>query len=229
PIDLLYLLQTDSQQAMAELDDRVLKHVIQTFDPRPDRPITIHYTDRLSGKKISFFELTAHLNSLRSIALRSRPLRGTAIALHQEAEAAQDESIFIDNNRIVAVKIGLGMLHPLLVNFYTPLDALLAEIEDLRAQIDALQVDPENNRDQIDALQSDLDADFDQWFANVDDYVDQGAALLSTASLHAIPQAGWGFAFAAKRQAFAGILRKVDELVERWDDRRDEYDRLIDD
>ena len=228
PIDLLYLLQADSQQAMAELDDRVLKHVIQTFNLRPDRVVTIHYTDRLPGNKISFFELAPLIDSLRSIALRSRPLQPTDIALHEEAEQKQDESVFVDKARIVAVKSGLETLHPLLVNFHTPLDALFADMEEIRARIDALQVDPETNRDQINELLIDLAGDLDQIFANVDDFVDQIVSLLSTASLHAIPQTGWGFAFEAKRRAYTELLKKIDELVERWEDRLDECNQIID-
>jgi len=105
---------------------------------------------------------------------------------------------------------------------------MLADMESMRNQLDALRGDPETNRNKLDALRAELEFKLDQVFANVDDYIDQIVNLLSTAGLYSVPQTGWGFAFEMKRLAVACLLRKVDELVKRWEWRLKEYNQLID-
>ncbi|HEX4949100.1 MAG TPA: hypothetical protein VFZ34_20655, partial [Blastocatellia bacterium] len=229
PLDLLYLVQTDSQQAMTELDDRILRFVTETFAPLPDRPITIQYTARLASGNISFFELSPHLASLRALTLRARPLCATDVALHQETEQQQDAAVFIDKTRLVAVKNSLAALHPQLVNFQAAISALFTNLEAIRQQIEDLQVDPVANEAQLAALQLDLTNQRNDILAHMDDYVAQTATLLAAASMFALPQTGWGFAYEAKRQAFTDVRKNVDELIERWNDRLAEYDQLIND
>jgi hypothetical protein len=197
PIDLLYLLQMGSQQAMSELDDRILRHISRTFAPRPDRAITIRYTDRLGDRAYSFFELAPHINSLRSILLRSRPLRSSDVALGIEAQTAQDESVFVDSQRLTEVKTDLGQLLADLTAFHTQ-----PQFQDIEAHRNTI-----------------LD--------EIDDYIDQVADLFPRAAVFGIPQSGWGFAYEAKRQAFIAIRKKVDELIERWNERLNEFDQLI--
>lgn len=203
PIDLLYLVQTDSQQAMTELDDRVLKFMHENFPLLPDRPLKIHYTARLTDHKVSFFELSPQIASLRALILRSRPLRATDVALHQEGEQQQDARVFIDKSRLTAI---LGMLkgapntlHPKLIKLSDDIKALFANLANQRNEI----------------------------LAHVDDYVTDIATLLAQASLYGIPQTGWGFAYDAKRQAFIDLRNNVDKLVKRWNERLTKYGELI--
>lgn len=87
PIDLIYLLDTSNEQAMNELDDRVIDHVIATKTLCPDASIEIRYTDRVPGKKTAF-EMAALMSSLRAIVLDSRPLVASDTMLQNEAVAA---------------------------------------------------------------------------------------------------------------------------------------------
>jgi hypothetical protein len=199
PIDLLYLVRTESQQAMTELDDRVLHFVIKTYSPRPDAAISIHYTEKLEDPKISFFELAPLIQSLGALVLRSRPLRATDIVLQNEATKAQEAAVFVDRDRIAQVKADLS-------DVYTPLADFAAELETLLADV-------ATNRGQI--------------LAEVDVFIDRITALLSIAGSFGIPQAGWGFAFEFKRQAFSGILRKVRELLNRWNGKLAQFDALL--
>jgi hypothetical protein len=201
PIDLLYMAQTDPQQAMAELDDRVLHLVIKKDSPRPDAAINIHYTERLSStNQFSFFELAPLLQSLRALTLRSRPLRTTDIALQNEAKQAQEQKVFVDRQRITGVKTGMETLHTALLNFSSDLENLFSDLTVNRGQI-----------------LSDIDA-------SIETITD----LLSTAASYGLPQAGWGYAFEWKRQVFSSVLDQVEELVNRWNDKLAQFDALID-
>jgi len=201
PIDWLYVLRTDSQPAMTELDDRILLYVTQTFSPRPDTLLKIHYTERLTGK-ISFFELAPMMQSLRSLILRSRPLKASDIALHNEANQAQEEKVFVDPGRVTLMQTSLSTWQTInLPPFKTTLTTLLADTVANRTQI----------------------------LTDIDANIATAINLLSTASRYGIPQTGWGFAMEWKQRTFGESLKKVRELVDRWDDRLTQFSlRLTD-
>jgi hypothetical protein len=87
PIDLVYLLDTSNEQAMNELDDRLIDHVISTESLSPDASVEIRYTERVAGKKTAF-EMAALISSLRAIVLDSRPLVASDAMLQNEAVSA---------------------------------------------------------------------------------------------------------------------------------------------
>lgn len=200
PIDLLFLVQPDQQQAMTELDDRVARYIIATFAPRPDQRITIRYTEK-GSEEVSFFACAPLLRSLRALALRSRPLRATDIALTNEARTAQDEAVFVDAQRLLRVKTAMGTLHTGLSDFHNELEALFA--------------DPVANRAAI--------------LAAVDNALERTVSLSMTAAGFGLPQTGWGFAFDWKQQTFSELLQQVRDLIARWQPRLDAFDGLIDD
>ncbi len=55
PIDALYLLKPDNVQAMAELDDRIQRFVVSSWNPRPDATVQIQYMTAPAGQ-FSMFE-----------------------------------------------------------------------------------------------------------------------------------------------------------------------------
>ena len=62
--------------------------------PRPDAELRILYTERSAHPaRRSFFEVAPLVAALRSLVLRSRPLRATDVALHGEASGSQDEVV----------------------------------------------------------------------------------------------------------------------------------------
>jgi hypothetical protein len=197
-IDLLYLLRTDSQPAMTELDDCILLYVTQTFSPRPDILLKIQYTERLTDK-ISFFELAPMMQSLRSLVLRSRPLKATDIALQNKATKAQEEMVFGDRQRIDL---------PL-----SSLTNLKTDIESFKNDLETLLADPLANSVQI--------------LATLDSHITTAVNLLPAASRFGIPQTGWGFALEWKQRTFNELLDKVRELVKRWQDRLDRFNVLL--
>jgi hypothetical protein len=198
-IDLLYLLRTDRESAMTELDDRILLYVTSTFSPRPDILLKIQYTERLADNKISFFELAPMMHSLRSLILRSRPLKSSDITLQNQATQAQEEQIFVERQRIDLPQGELVTLKTDLETFKLKLATLLADIP--------------TNRNQI--------------IADVDVHITTAIDLLTRASRFGIPQSGWGFALDWKQRTFNDSLKQVGKLVDRWQQRLDQFDDLL--
>ncbi|ASC71887.1 hypothetical protein XM38_028410 [Halomicronema hongdechloris C2206] len=205
PLDLLYLVNPETNQAMTELDDQVVYHVLTTHNPRWDGDIQIQYVLKEPGR-ISFFEVGAMLGSLRSLILKSRPLNAADVALPTETRQETAEQVLLNENRLTPLVTQLGELvsHP---NPGTDdLDALIADL-------DLWLPDPETHRSNI--------------LGAIDNWIDRVMALFVQAMKFSIPQAGIGFTYDWKKQQF-GILRgKVDELVERWQDRLDRFNTLL--
>ena len=90
PIDLLYVVTLDGAATMDELDDRIIRHVLNKRAPRSDAVLSVRHTTRLAPPLKTFFELAPLLRHLRTLLLAARPLVPTDIALPGEAEEAQD-------------------------------------------------------------------------------------------------------------------------------------------
>ena len=226
PIDWLYLLHTDSQPAMTELDDRILLYVTQTFSPRPDIILKIQYTERLTGK-ISFFELAPMVQSLRSLVLLSRPLKASDIALHNKATKAQEEMVHGDRQRIDVPLTNLTSFRTNIESFKTTLETLLKDLETLLNNLDTLLKDADANSVQIVAARTQILTIRTQIITSVDNHIATAIGLLSKASLFGIPQAGWGFALEWKQRNFSELLNQVNELVDRWKERLKQFDTSI--
>ncbi|HST39284.1 MAG TPA: hypothetical protein VLK58_07235, partial [Conexibacter sp.] len=61
----------------------------------------------------------------------------------------------------------------------------------------------------------------------VDRTIDQTAALFDRAALHGVPQTGWGFAYAQRRDAAAALLARLAERLQTWDAKLADFDGLI--
>ena len=87
PIDLLYMLDVESEKNLTPLDDCILKFVHQDDNPRPDVKLQIKYTEPIEDKnKITFFEMAPLVRSLRSLIVATRPLLPPDITLQNEAK-----------------------------------------------------------------------------------------------------------------------------------------------
>ena len=105
PIDLLYMLDVESEKNLTALDDCIIKfvHQHQEDKPRPDIKLEIKYTESIDGK-ITFFEMAPLVRSLRSLVVAARPLLPTDMLLQSEANEEQNTSCVIHPNRIKKVK-----------------------------------------------------------------------------------------------------------------------------
>jgi hypothetical protein len=188
PIDALYLLKLDSLQAMAEIDDRILRYVNANWSPRPDATVQIQYMNAPAGK-FSVFESGPLLRNLRSLLTQSRPLRASDVLRANDASQQDNSTVFVDLARIT-----------------TPLAALTALAGDINAFVNTtlapLLKDVVTNRPAI--------------IAQVDTFMSDAAALLERAARVNLPSSGWGFIYAWLHDAFTQLLANVGGLVTRW-------------
>ncbi|MEU1268500.1 hypothetical protein [Streptomyces sp. NPDC005799] len=198
PADLVVVIRDDSEQAMAELDDRIVQVVEAAFDPRPDVPVSIAYMKRPSAP-FSVFEVMPLVRNLRRLTTRSRALRPSDLTLMNEAEESADSASVGDKSRLERVRDAMQVLRDDIASFLPGLEGPLS--------------DPANRRAEI--------------LTNVDTYLADLAALLSRAARFAVPQAGWGFAYDFRRRTFAALLEQCARWVKRWDDRIAEFDANV--
>lgn len=131
PIDLIYRIDAQVDQAVNVLDDRILDYVHRHHAPRFDRPILIRYTTRRSGK-ISWFALQALLNSLRPLVVGSRPLQPADLVRQNDVSRDDQATVTVATAPIQAARDDLQTLH------VPALDTLIAALENPALSIDDL-------------------------------------------------------------------------------------------
>lgn len=198
PIDVVYMVQMENEQAMTALDDALVFYTIQTFAPRPDARIEIKYTRKVEElNKVTLFELAPLLKSLRGLLLRSRPLSAGDVKLAGEAKKTDEADVYINALKITQVRDALDTLKPQLGTFLGALTPL---------------VDAEN----IAGI-----------MAAIDDLINDSAEIFQAISRFGLPQTGIGFLLEWKRQQFESLITKVQELIARWEDKLAQFDTLI--
>ena len=93
PIDILHIVNLDLEQAMSELDDRIVQAVRYGPDAHPDVAVTIEYTTP-AGTDVTVFQLAALVRTLRTLVLDSRQLGPTDMAM--PLESTPDEARWDD-------------------------------------------------------------------------------------------------------------------------------------
>jgi hypothetical protein len=198
PADVLRLVRDDQDQAMTELDDRILRRVYDVHSPRPDQPVEIRYMETDTAP-FSLFEVMPLLRQLRRLIETSRPLRSSDLTLSNEATGDQDASVFANDARVTL-----------------PLGTLTT----LRGALDTFINTTQPLADDPVAHRADIINDADNLVADV-------AALLERAAAFSIPQTGWGFAFDFKRRLFRAVLEKTNGVAQHWAARLVDFDDLM--
>lgn len=99
-IDLIYFMNLDTEQSMTALDDAIVKHVRSVVSLHPGTEVLIEYTsviDKDDRSKISFFELSALIKSLRKLLIQSRYLNAGDIALPGEFDSS---AVLFDHDQL---------------------------------------------------------------------------------------------------------------------------------
>jgi hypothetical protein len=205
PLDLLYLVNPQADQAMSALDDLIVQHVLTTFEPRWDGGIQIAYAVR-EQDRYSLFELGALLRPLRSLLLTSRPLTAVDVSLPNETTGAQAQTVAVDPARLTGPVADLAAV----VTATGPGDDLTTLAADMALLLD----DPVANRAGI--------------LNSIDAWITRAMALFVAASAFAVPAAGTGFAYEWKRRQFGRLVALVLEVTKRWQGRLDDFDDLVD-
>lgn len=202
PLDLLYLINTDSDQALKEIDDRILKFVMEKPGVRPDANITINYMKQVAGK-YSFFEMASYVHSLQSILLHSRPLTPNDVSIAIEAKQQEDTIVFSDINQV-----RLGKAH----------DALKQILDN----------DLSNYIATLTPMMSDTVANHDAILAAIDTgVITPIIPILYKLSFYGIPQTGFGFIYQTQKEIFSSMLSKIATLTTKWEDRLAKFDQAM--
>ena len=179
PIDALYLLKPDNVQAMAEIDDRIQRHVAVHLDPQARRQsIEIQYMTAPAGQ-FSVFESGPLLRSLRSLLTQSRPLRASDVLRANDASQQDNATVFVDQSRLTAP---LATLTTLAGDIDTFVNTTLAPL--------LLDTDSESRTDHRAT-----------WMRFWPTPWPAGAC-----GAPALPSSGWGFLYAWLHQAFVDLL-----------------------
>ncbi len=198
PLDVLYLLKPDNVQQMAELDDRIIRHVIATSNPRSDAVLQIQYLTAGVGQ-FSMFETGPLLRELRTLVTQSRPLRATDASRANDASQKDNSQIFADATRIATPLAALKTLG-------SDIDAFLATLAPLLADTVA-------NRNAI--------------IAGVDNTLAKAVEFLERAARFAMPSSGWGFAYDWLRTSFTDLYAQVAALVTRWNQKLTDFQSAL--
>ncbi len=103
PIDLLYLADPDSEQAMNDMDDRIARRVITANGLAPDARLAIVYTEPVPNKK-TWFETAPLIASLRNLILNARPLKPSDAALETEASSPANAAVEVPAARVTLAR-----------------------------------------------------------------------------------------------------------------------------
>ena len=198
PIDLLYLLKPDDLQVMTELDDRILRHTVATWNPRPDAKLEIRYLSA-GGAPFSLFETAPLLRELRTLVTHSRALRATDVLRASDVRQGDTGQRFVSTARLTA---------PL-----NDLKTLGVDVDSFLGTLEPLLDDPVTHRAAI--------------IANVDASLAGTIALLERAARFSMPSSGWGFAYGWRHTAVFDLLGKVANIVERWTQRLSDFSAAL--
>jgi hypothetical protein len=199
PIDALYLLKPDNVQAMAEIDDRIQRHVVANWNPRPDAKIQILYMTAPTGR-FSVFESGSLLRNLRSLLTQSRALRASDVLRANDAGQRDNSAVFVDQSR--------------LTNTLASLKTLASDLDHyVNTTLAPLLLDTATNRAQI--------------ITQVDNFLTDTVDLLERAARLALPSSGWGYVYAWLNQAFTDLLAQIDDLVIRWTRKLNDFNNAL--
>ena len=99
PADLLYRAETKADQALSDLDERILDELHATRAVRLDRPVVIRHTERIAGK-VTFFELEGLLRSLRRVVVGARPLTPADVMRQGDARSTDQGAVSLPRARL---------------------------------------------------------------------------------------------------------------------------------
>ncbi|MEU0649217.1 hypothetical protein [Streptomyces umbrinus] len=194
PIDLLWAVRPAGDAAMADLDDRIIGAVVDDDDddgPRPDRELTIRYTERINDK-ITFFELSPLVAALRTLLTTGRPLRPTDLvpaAGTAPVDRTADDAVSLPRERPAAVRSSLADLAEEVDDF----------LQDLRRLYPAAPAPPRRG-DVLD---------------RIDTFLSRYAGLVSTAAGFGMVRSGWGELAAWRRGVYTDVLTAVAATADR--------------
>jgi hypothetical protein len=190
PIDVIYLVSDEGGAGLAELDDRVRRRVMATAAPRSDALFQIRYMEAGAGQ-LSVFVASALVRRLRGLALRSRPLRASDVALPSQAKTSDAVAHVVARERVADVVDDLGDLRDALDTAIAAGAPLLADSAANRAAL----------------------------LAGIDGRIATVVERLTDAAAFGGARIGWGGLYDWRAERFSTLLKRIAGLLARWDER----------
>ena len=197
PVDFLSMLDLNSEQAMNDLDDRIVNHVLTTGGLCPDASVLIRYTEPISGMTTAF-EVAPLIASLRALIMDSRPLKPSDAAMQNEAVAAADSLVTVPMVQLNTAVTTVNQLR-------TDASALLAALDPLTNQAAPLAT----------------------LVAQIDGTLATHIGTQLRAGICGVPLAGPGPAMRARREWFELVRSNAASVEQRWDLKLAECDALV--
>ena len=202
PIDTLYLLNTNGQAALTELDEKVLHFIYQNKTPRLDTDVKLEYTKRPADTtKYSVFEIMSLVKSLRALILESANLKPTDVSMPRETNANTTLSVSLNRARVDNV---ITDLNDKLNNNYK------TQVLDV---LNALPTEPN-------------DAQAENIRQNVDVYLTTLITHLNQLGKFGLRQTGVGDLYHTRQEIIKTLRKKVNDVIERFEKRKSEYEAL---
>ena len=218
PIDLLYMVNTDTEQAMTALDDRIVNYVLNSNfpvpgeapqPPRPDVDIRIRYFKATGDDYISIFEIAPLMAHLRSLLLKSKPLQAGDVILSNEAGDDTQSIQQLHRERIDAVINYLESNTFSSLSNQTPVAYLNSFVTTLSNSLG------EGGDDEATII------------SGIDDRIDAYRHLLEVLAATGLPQTGTGFLVQWRKTQLSLAFDKIAKLIEIWDERETEYHSVM--
>lgn len=161
PIDLLYILDLDTEQAMTELDDRIISYIHYNISRHPKTNIKINYTaeaDPVDKTIVSFFELAALVSSLRKLIVGGPVLYPVKLTVPKDGQlqTALDEVKL--KNRVTALKDALAPVKTAIETLLSSTKSVTSISRELTSRLELLIADASTIESIITALQDNLKA-----------------------------------------------------------------------
>lgn len=184
PIDVIYLLADEGGGGLAELDDRIQRHLVETVNPRPDKSLKINYMQ--SSAEYSVFVASAFVKRLRGIAIKSRPLRASDVVVPSKAQKPDEIPHTVAPARLSGV---------------------LADLTAVRTRLDRAIQDGKTLLDNRPASKPQL-------LAGIDDRIKTVAGLLADVARFGGAFTGWGSLYGWRTEQFRDIVSKLLDLLD---------------
>lgn len=197
-IDLLYSAYLNEEQAMTELDDRIINHLYKTV--HPFSKIKINYTDEIDPgdkSKVSFFELGGMLQSLRKLLLNRPYINKTAFRLPTDTSNSSQLTYNVAN--------------------------LYNRAEKLKSDLSA----EKNSLSQLLSNYSSLFNDANDNFTLLPQLIKDTCKKFNSIALYDNILTGTGFIHQTITAFYNEVVDKTDVVIKRWDKKKEEYNQIM--
>lgn len=214
PLDLLYMVNADTDKSLSSLDDYILKWIHENKTPRPNADIRIHYADTdVEEGKFALFQIIPLIKELKVLILAARPLKSTDIQLANEAKNDDSGKGEIEKSKIQgAFDSFTGIVN---AAFTPKLFAELSDVNGFGKYFVEDRFDKDNQTNDIHFLNA------------LDTFLGDYINTLYQLNQFGLGQTGFAYVYERKREIFDKIYQKFADYKNRWYEKLVQFDALI--